>query len=252
SKVEKVVFVTPSEIERSSDIIEEVKDTGHKLVVIPENLKEKVHSSTTEKTTLLSTQEIKDNPELVDKLEESGHQVIVVPEEIKEKSKTIETNTGGFINDFSHYVEQRDQNFQFKFISPNQLNQTERHNYNLHNDVFKIIGGKPPNVNEVLISETMQRDNFSFKPAEGLYESFERRIIIKRSVLNDKKIFISVLLHEIAHATSGASDSTRDFESELTKLLGIVGEKVLEQQQTKQKAKKNKSFWNKMFEQISR
>lgn len=248
SKVEKVVFVTPSEIERSSDIIEEAKDTGHKLVVIPENLKEKVHGSTTEKTTLLSIQEIEDNPELVDELEKSGHQVIVVPEDIKEKSKTIEINTGGFINDFSHYVEQRDQNFQFKFISPNQLNQTEKYNYNLLNDIFKIIGSKPPNVNEVLISETMQRDNFSFKPAEGLYESFERRIIIKRSVLNDKKRFISVLLHEIAHATSGASDSTRDFESELTKMLGIVGNKALEKLKIESKPKKNKSFWDKIFE----
>jgi len=246
SKVEKVVFATSSDIEGSSDIIEEVKDTGHKLVVIPENLKEKVHGSSTEKMTLLSEKEIEDNPKLVDDLEESGHQVIIVPEEIKEKS--VETNTGNVINDFSHYVDQRNENFQFKFIHPNQLNQIEKHNYNLLNDILSLIGGKPNNIDEFLISETMQRDNYSFNPAEGLYQSLERRIIIKRSVLNDKRRFIEVLLHEIAHAISGASDATRDFEEELTKMLGIVGNKALEKLKIESKPKKNKNFWDKIFE----
>jgi hypothetical protein len=36
-------------------------------------------------------------------------------------------------------------------------------------------------------------------------------IVVKRSVLRDEEKFIAVLLHELAHATSGATDATRRF-----------------------------------------
>ncbi len=265
SKVENVVFVTSNDIETSSDIIEEAKETGHKLVVIPENLKEKVHGSNTEKTTLISKNDIVNNPEIVANLEESGHRVIIVPEEVKEKAKSIETNTGNVVSDFSHYINQRNQNFEFMFVTPTQLNKYEKNNYELVDDILSLIGGKPKNIHYILISETMQRDDFSFNPADGLYQSIEKRIIIKRSVLSDRKRFISVLLHEIAHAISGSSDATRNFETELSSLLGILGEKalslnhtnsnsikikknhVLEKQNDEKLTKTNKSIWSKIF-----
>ena len=130
-------------------------------------------------------------------------------------------------DDFDHYIEQRSQNFEFNFITPSQLSFSELNNYQLIEKIYSIIGGKPKNFNQVLISETMQRDAYSFSPAEGLYQGLEKRIIIKRSVLSNRQRFIAVFLHEIAHAISGATDSSRTFEEELTRLLGIFGEKSL-------------------------
>ena len=60
-------------------------------------------------------------------------------------------------------------------------------------------------------------------------------IIIKRSVLSDTKNFIAVLLHELAHAKSGATDASRAFEEELTNMLGIIGFKAIEKTKEKKK-----------------
>ena len=80
---------------------------------------------------------------------------------------------------------------------------------------------------EILVSETMQRDEYTFRPAVGLWQPSEQRIIILRSQLNNNSAFLGTLLHELAHAISGATDATRRFESELTRLLGIIGNKAI-------------------------
>jgi hypothetical protein len=43
-----------------------------------------------------------------------------------------------------------------------------------------------------------------------------------RSQLKSLRRFAGTLLHEIAHARSGYDDVTRDFENELTNMLGDV------------------------------
>jgi hypothetical protein len=258
SKVEKVVFVTSNDIEKSADIVDEAKETGHKLVVIPENLREKVQGTSTEKTTLISQKEIQEKPQLIEELKEAGHNVIVVPEAVKQKADLIEATSGNAVNDFSNYVNQRNQNFEFQFVSSSQLTSIEKDNFALSDYVLSIIAGidsKPHNITSILISETMQRDDYSFKSSEGLYQN--QRIIIKRSVLSDQRRFLSVLLHEIAHAISGASDATRAFESELSRLLGIFCEKIIAQKRSTEKSvidssenkqpPANKSFWDKIF-----
>ena len=50
--------------------------------------------------------------------------------------------------------------------------------------------------------------------------------------------FVAVLLHEIAHAKSGANDATRAFETELTNMLGTIGIKAIEST-----PKSKKGFW---------
>ncbi len=44
--------------------------------------------------------------------------------------------------------------------------------------------------------------------------------------------FAGTLLHEAAHAISGASDVTTNFEIELTRLLGLASSKSLKQSYT--------------------
>jgi hypothetical protein len=65
--------------------------------------------------------------------------------------------------------------------------------------------------------------------AVGLWEELSGRIIIKRSQLHNLVEYAGTLLHEAAHARSGASDVTRIFEQELTQLLGIVAASTLGQ-----------------------
>ena len=88
--------------------------------------------------------------------------------------------------------------------------------------IYELTGGKPNHVNSVLISETMQKDSVTFGTCIGLWEEKQNRIIIHRNTLRNRARFLGILLHELAHARSGYSDSTRGFEEELTYLLGII------------------------------
>ena len=92
---------------------------------------------------------------------------------------------------------------------------------------MNLIGGRPKNVKKILISETMRLEAMGYSEANGLWEEHNQRIIIKRTQLKDLKSYAGTLLHEIAHATSGASDVSREFENELTSLLGKTSSKNL-------------------------
>ena len=77
------------------------------------------------------------------------------------------------------------------------------------------------------MSDTMQKDNMTFSQANAVWEPTNQRIIIWRPLLKDEQEFLGILLHEISHAISGATDATRVFESELTRLLGIFSKRAI-------------------------
>jgi hypothetical protein len=60
-----------------------------------------------------------------------------------------------------------------------------------------------------------------------LWEPQEGRIVIRYDNLKDLGSYAGILLHEVAHARSGATDCTRKFENELTDLLGIVVQQTI-------------------------
>ena len=60
--------------------------------------------------------------------------------------------------------------------------------------------------------------------SHGVWEEKQNRIIIHRKILGNRARFLGTLLHELAHARSGYSDSTRGFEKEPTYLLGIIAD----------------------------
>lgn len=193
-----------------------------------------------EKVVFVTTDEIASSPDLVDEAKSGGFTMVNIPANLKEKIQGQSDVGGNVIREFDQFKIERNENFEFKFIQPSQLNQLEKQNYNLLDKILALIGGRPSNINKILISETMQRDDFSFRPSEGLRQGDQ--IIIKRSVLSDTKRFISVLLHEVAHAKSNATDATREFEDELTNMLGEIGLKAIA---TNGEVKKG--FFNKLF-----
>ncbi len=192
NKYQKVVFVTSEEIEKGVDLVDEARQGGFEIVTVPSNLRDKLHEK--------NEQELEKNPE----------------------------NSENIVRTFTQFQAERSNNFEFDFVSINNLNYSEKLIWDSVPEILSIVGGKPSNVNEIVISEVMERDPYTFRPAAGLWRPSENQIVIKRSVLSEGKArFIGVLLHELAHAISGATDATRAFESELTRLLGIFGEKSI-------------------------
>ncbi len=185
NKYKRVVFVTSDEIEHGTDLVNEARQGGAEIVVIPSNLRDKIAEQ--------------------NQNEEGENKVRI----------------------FTEFIQERHENFDFKFVSEQELNHSEREIFKKKDKIFAIIGGKPINIREIVVSETMQKDNYTYLQAAGLWESQFNRIIIWRPILRNEQEFLAVLIHEIAHAISGASDATRVFESELTRLLGIFSKSAI-------------------------
>src|SRR5262249_10877141 len=79
---------------------------------------------------------------------------------------------------------------------------------------------------DVLISETMRLSERG-DPVLGIWEAEENRIVIRRDRLNSLSDFAGTLLHEIGHMVSRTHDGTLDFETELSRLLGMTAAAAL-------------------------
>jgi hypothetical protein len=77
---------------------------------------------------------------------------------------------------------------------------------------------------EVRISETLRltRDD-----TDGVWDPELGAIVIKRGRLGSIHGYAATLLHEVAHATTGTHDATREFENVLTEYLGDTAETAL-------------------------
>ena len=111
-------------------------------------------------------------------------------------------------------------------VNINSLTVQEREVYNKTDDILKLIGGKPGIVKEIIIVEKIYESEI-FNETVGLWIPAENNILIKRKQLKTVKDYSGTLIHECAHAISGASDVSRDFEGKLTEIIGIISSKVI-------------------------
>ncbi len=176
----KVVFITPSELIRAPNYVNEAKEAGYQIVTIPENVRDKISGQT----------DLSGNP----------------------------------MQDLLQFERAWNESFQFKFVAPNKLTASERAIYQATPKILALIGGPLKNVKAIKISETMRMETYAFVEAEGLWDP--PNIIIKRTQLKSLERYAGTLLHEIAHARSGAPDISSEFEQALTELLGKIGAQV--------------------------
>jgi hypothetical protein len=162
---------------------------------------------------------------MVDRARNDGYTVMTIPETVKEKIRGLTDSDGKPIRDLDIYAAEWNDSFTFTFIAERDLTPAERAVFAKTSAIFALIGGKPKIVKDVLISETMRMTTFSFHEAAGVWEPASRRIIIKRNQLATLQAYAGTLLHETAHARSGASDVSEAFEAALTELLGTLASK---------------------------
>jgi len=175
----------------------------------------------------LTPSELVNATDVVDKARGDGFKVITISESIKQKIEGIEDVTGTPIRDLGQFMHEWNQSFEFKFIDPKDLTRDERVVFDKTKEIVDLVGGFPKNVKEIMISETMRMGTVTYQEATGLWERAEGRIIIKRTQLESLREYAATLLHEIAHARSGTSDISREFEDELTSLLGLISSNIV-------------------------
>lgn len=96
----------------------------------------------------------------------------------------------------------------------------ERSVYEKTNDILRLIGGKPINVKDIIIADSIyDKDK---QNVQGVWVKDKEIIVIRRSELLNIMSYAGTLIHECCHAVSGADDATIKFENKLTDVIGYV------------------------------
>jgi hypothetical protein len=179
-----------------------------------------------EKVVFVTSDQREQDTDILEEARQGGFEIVTIPTNLQSKIQGQTDMNGKSIMDFGQFYQDRNENFEFQFVSYENLSYYEKLVFDTNKSLLQIVG-RHWNLQNIKISETMQKDNFTFRACDGLWANGE--IIIKRSVLLDMERFVAVFLHELAHCISGGNDATRTFESELTRLLGVFGKKAISQ-----------------------
>jgi HSP90 family molecular chaperone len=227
----KAILVACEDAEVAKALIEDLKeyDSGEihdelKWIDVQERAVQILNAK--EKVLFLSTGEMLMEAMMVDEAKNAGYKIIGIPQNLRDRIRELKDIKGNPIRDLSEFHKEYTESFEFKFVDIKRLSKRERDVFNFTDRIFGLIGGKPKIVRGIRISETMRSTMSSMIDAAGVWEA--PYIIIKRSELRDLKDYSGTLLHEAAHASSGAPDVSRDFELKLSEFLGKVSTKALD------------------------
>jgi hypothetical protein len=156
-----------------------------------------------------------------------GYGIVVVPEDIARSLGGLTDLNGRPIVDLDGYRNEWNSSFSFSFIDADAMTPAEKAIFARTHEISAFVGADLARRRiAVLVSDTM-RLNETGDPVLGLWESAERRIVIRRDQLAALTRYAGTLLHEIGHMTSGTTDGLLDFESELSRLLGVIAAAAL-------------------------
>ena len=161
--------------------------------------------------------ELHSHPDVLDHARADGLKIVIVT--TAEKAKLVEqAKAGGTeVRTLENYVAEFNQSFEYTFVDPADLTDEEKAVFALTGDIMALVGIEGGDAPDVKVSETMRigRDD-----TEGVWDPELGAIVIKRAKLKAPRAYAGTLLHEVAHATTGAYDVTREFENVLTRYLG--------------------------------
>jgi hypothetical protein len=176
----------------------------------------------------LSPAELSSARDFVDRAAGDGYRVVVVPDNIRRKLKDALDIEGNPIVDLGRFKRQWNESFSFTFVDAADLDVAERSILARTDDILALRGGRPSNVRDVRVSETMRIGAAGYAETQGVWEPREGWIVVKRDQLRSLEAYAGTLLHEVAHAISGTSDVSMEFENALTDELGGVATAALE------------------------
>ncbi|HEV2303254.1 MAG TPA: ATP-binding protein [Stellaceae bacterium] len=162
------------------------------------------------------------NANAVDHARGDGIQIVTVPESIHDEVAGARDLTGAPIRDLGVYQGEWNESFKFEWVPIQRMTVQERAVFAQIDTISALVGGVPRQVRAVRVSQTMRQDFLRGTDALGLWDPESASIVIRRDQLRCLELFAGTLLHELAHARTGHTDVTREFEDDLTTLLGIT------------------------------
>lgn len=170
------------------------------------------------KTVFVTSQQLFIHGATVQEARQDGYRVIVIPDRLLARLPSLKDLNGNPILDLSAFVQLWNASFQYDFVAPSKLNAAERKVWRILPELLRLAGAHAKRVKEVLISNTMRLDEGQYE-TEGVWD--QPRIVVKRSVLESPRHFARVVLHEIAHASSGANHGSIPFMAAIDDLAGV-------------------------------
>ena len=110
---------------------------------------------------------------------------------------------------------------EYSIVDIKSLTEQEENVWRMKNIILKCIGGLPDNVKRIQLAELISFDKTT-SCIYGVFRPMHKDIVISRHLLNRPEAFLATLCHELAHAKSNANDATREFEDELSNMLGYI------------------------------
>ena len=172
----------------------------------------------------VTEEELQTRPDLVGAAKADGLQVIVVSEQQKEKAEAQAADGGPELRTLGVYAREFNESFQYQFVDPSKLSDNERAIFALTPRILGLVDVPPTRPPKVMVSLTMR---ITSTDTEGVWDTSLRAIVVKRDCLQSLPRYAGTLLHEAAHATTGAPDVSRALEGVLTQYLGVISAKAL-------------------------
>lgn len=176
--------------------------------------------------TYLTEEEMRLHPDVVDNMRQDGYEVVAVDDAQKAKLERQVEEGETELRTLEGYLEQYNDSFRYEFVEVEALTSRERGVFGTTPTLLRLIGIEGGASPEVLISETMR---VGLDSTQGVWDPNLQAIVIKRDQLTSIEDYGGTLLHEAAHATTGAVDATRFFESVLTRYLGLIAGAALDE-----------------------
>jgi hypothetical protein len=154
-----------------------------------------------------------------------GYRIVFVPDRLVARLPKLRDLNGNPILDLGGFVKAWNESFEFDFVEPSSLNAREKKVWAILPQLLDLAGEHAKRVQSIRISNTMRLDEGSYE-TEGLWDS--PNIVIKRSVLDSRRHFAAVLLHEIGHASSRADHGSPAFMGAVDDLAGHAAEIAVE------------------------
>ena len=178
------------------------------------------HLNAKEDTVFVTPDEIKNSSgAILEIVRSSGKTPVFVTEAVMQKISNDVDVDGNQISTISTVVKTYNDSFQYDFVDYEDLSVSEQQVFDFTN---KILSATKTDVkrHQIYVSNCLQPD-FPEESFGGVWEPFENRVIIHRSMLKDISTYAGVLIHELTHADTGYNDVSRSFETELTKRIGL-------------------------------
>ena len=153
---------------------------------------------------------------------DDGYRIVVVPDDLARSLGGLTDLNGKPLVDLGRYRNEWNDSFSFTIVGPAAMTPAEQAVYTRTREIAALakvdLTRRRP---AVLISETMRLSDAG-DPVLGVWEAAEQRIVIRRDQLSGLARYAGTLLHEIGHMASGTVDGTLNFETELSRLLGMA------------------------------